>query len=155
MISVTSPVGAALMTLTVSGKVSGREYAQICDLLGQALTQNESVSLLCALESFRGIGLSVMWRAAVIASQNAIKLRRVAVVGDPARYRFARVLVRGFHAETRYFSPTHRAQATRWLSASNPAETDSGSGFAGDAGYRQAKSERDRRRPKLQKRNRP
>ena len=145
-------MGAKLMTLTFSGKVSGKEYTEMCKLLQEALNRNEAVDLLCELEGFRGIGLSVMWRAARVSAANSIKLRRVAVVGESAGYKWARVLVRGFHAETRYFARPHRTQCVRWVNASNPVRTDAGASFAGDAGYRQASIRRDQRRAKSQKR---
>ena len=152
MISVTSAMGAKLMTLTLSGKVSGKEYTEICKVLEKALSRNQTVDFLCELEGFRGIGLSVMWRAARVSSANSIKLRRVAVVGQSAGYKWARILVRGFHAETRYFDPGNRTHAVRWLNASNPVRTDAGTSLAGDAGYRQASIRRDQRRSKSQKR---
>lgn len=136
MYSMTTARDANPITFTLSGKVSGREYVQMCGLLREALEKNRSVSLLCELNDFRGIGLMALWRAARVATENAINLRRVAVVGDRSGYKWARALVRSFHAETRYFQQTHRSQAVRWLSASSPVAHESRGGLFGDASYR-------------------
>lgn len=154
MYSVTSAMGAKLMTLTLSGKVSGREYTEIRRLLRQALENHQTVDLLCELDGFRGIGIAAMWRAARVATENDTNLRRVAVVGERERYKWARALVRAFHAETRYFQPTHRAQALRWLTATNPRVAASSGGLLGDASYRNVIIQRDEKRNKTTKRKR-
>jgi SpoIIAA-like len=136
MFSVTSAFGANLMILTLSGKVSGKEFSEICQLLRVALEKNKAVDLFCELEGFRGIGLTAMWRSALVATEKAIKLRRVAVVGERSRYKWARVLVRGFHAETRYFDPGHRTRALRWLEKGPAYEQPREHKLTGDAGYR-------------------
>lgn len=144
MYSVTSAIGASLMTVRLSKKVSGREYSEICKHLRLALERNEKVDLLCELEDFRGIGLLAMWRSALVVSEKAIILRRVAVVGDRPGYKWARLLVRSFHAETRYFDPAHRTRARRWLEKGPTYEQPRQHKLAGDASYR---IQRDRRSP--------
>ena len=136
MYLVKSAIGANLMILTFSGKVLGKEYSEICQLLRVALEKNKAVDLFCELENFRGIALTVMWRGALVATDKTIKLRRVAVVGGKHGYKWARVLVRGFHAETRYFDPGHRTRALRWLEKGPAYEQPREHKLAGDAGYR-------------------
>lgn len=137
MYAVTWEATPGLMTMKLSGKVSGKEYAEICKAIRGAVEKNPPVDLLCELDGFRGIGLTAMWRAALTATENSTNLRRVAVVGEPTRYKWARVLVRGFHAETRYFDQAHRTRAIRWLekAARHGASSPAG-GFIGDASYR-------------------
>lgn len=147
MYSVTPDTPGRLVRLTISGRVSGREYEEICSLLSEAIGTRRVVDLLCELdESFRGITLPVLWRAARVAVANETNLRRVAVIGGKKSYKWARALVRGFHAETRYFEQTHRSQAMRWLSASNPARSESEGGLFGDASYRTAAFRHDRKK---------
>ena len=131
-----------LLEIKLSGKVSGREYRGICALLHEAILKQRRVDLFCELdESFRGITLPVMWRAALTATEGLIKLRRVAVVGERRGYKWARVIVRAFHAETRYFDRAHRTRALRWLEKGclgvDPTEKKK---LFGDAGYRNPQS---------------
>lgn len=127
-----------LVRLRMSGRVSRHDYKEICALLSRSLEKQRTVDLLCELDaSFTRPSLLVLWEGAQVASASLIKLRRVAVVGEPRSYKWARVLVRGFHAETRYFDPAHRTRAVRWLQKGptypdpNPQHT-----LAGDADYR-------------------
>lgn len=104
------------MEIKLSARLSGREFSEICELLEEAIRKRTKVDLFCELdESFRGISLSVLCRAAVTSSEGIIKLRRVAVVGEKRSYKWARIVVRAFHGETRYFEPAHRTLALRWL----------------------------------------
>ena len=126
------------MEIKLSGRVSGPEYQEICELLSEAIQKRPKVDLFCELdESFRGITVPVMWRAALTATEGLIKLRRVAVVGERKSYKWARVMVRAFHAETRYFDRAHRTRALRWLEKGT-LNVDLGPErkLAGDAGYR-------------------
>jgi hypothetical protein len=138
MFSQTKRTNEGLVEITLSGRVSGREYREICELLIEATQKRTKVDLFCELEeSFRGITLPVLWRAAVVGPEGIIKLRRVAVVGARKAYKWARVMVRAFHAETRYFDRAHRTRAFRWLEKATlnvdpvPERT-----LLGDAGYR-------------------
>jgi hypothetical protein len=135
--------------IKLSGRVSGREYQEICDLLSEAIQKRPKVDLFCELdESFRGISLPVLWRAAVAASEGTIKLRRVAVVGARKSYKWARVMLRAFHAETRYFDRAHRTRAFRWLEKAT-VNVDPGPErtLLGDAGYRIERPAPPRSRP--------
>lgn len=126
-----------MVRLRVSGKVSRHDYKEICALLSSALQRERTLDLLCELDaSFSRPSLLVLWEGAQVASANEIKLRRVAVVGEPRSYKWARVLVRGFHAETRYFDPGHRTRALRWLEKGPTYEQPQEHKLAGDAGYR-------------------
>lgn len=128
-----------LIRLRVWAKVSRREYQEICSLLSAALEKQGTVDLLCEMDdaSFTRPSFLVLWEGARVASANLIKLRRVAVVAEPSSYKWARVLVRGFHAETRYYEPARRTRALRWLEKPFlPNESKSRNRLAGDAGYR-------------------
>ena len=152
MYSVTAESTDRLVQLRLSGKVSGKEYAAICALLHDTLARNQNLDLLCELDGVRGIGLTAIWRAARIATQNETNLRRVAVVGDRQHYKWARVLVRGFHAETRYFPPAQRMQATRWLrQTATHATSASNAGLFGDASYRPATVKQPKQKKKQRK----
>lgn len=127
-----------VVRLRISGKVTERDYKQICRLLRQRLEQTRTVDLLCELdESFTRVSLPVLWQSALVASSKEIQLQRIAVIGVRAGYKWARALVRSFHAETRYFDPAHRTRALRWLEK-GPAYPDAQrpQKFAGDANYR-------------------
>lgn len=127
-----------LVEIKLSDRISGREYKEICALLNKATQQQRCVDLVCELdEAFRGITLPVMWRAALTATEGLIKLRRIAVVGERKGYKWARVIVRGFHAETRYFDHAHHTRALRWLEkGSLDSDPPMKQTLAGDAGYR-------------------
>lgn len=127
-----------VVEIKLSGRVSGRDYREICALLTEAINKRARLDLFCELdESFRGISLPVLWRAAFVASEGVIKLRRVAVVGERKGYKWARVMVRAFHGETRYFDRAHRTRALRWLEKGTvAAEVDQKQKLAGAAGYR-------------------
>ena len=128
-----------LIRLRVWAKVSKREYQEICALLSAALEKQGAVDLLCEMDgtSFTRPSFLVLWEGARVASANLIKLRRVAVVAERRSYKWARVLVRGFHAETRYYDPAHRTRALRWLEKTfRSNESQSQNKLAGDAGYR-------------------
>ena len=138
MFSQTKRADERLLEIKLSGRISGFEYGEICELLKAAIQKRRRVDLFCELdESFRGITLPVMCRAALTAAEGLLKLRRIAVVGERKGYKWARVMVRAFHAETRYFDRAHRTRAHRWLEKGTSA-VDAGIeyGFAGDAGYR-------------------
>ena len=138
MLSQISKAETNPVAINVSGRVSGREYREFCELLNEALQKRPKVDLFCELdESFRGISLPVLWRAALASSEGVIKLRRIAVVGERKSYKWARVMVRAFHAETRYFDRAHRTRALRWLEkGSVNLASDADHKLAGDAGYR-------------------
>jgi hypothetical protein len=138
MFSQTKRIDERVVEIKLSGRVSGREYHEICELLSEAVQKRARVDLFCELdESFRGISLPVLWRAAVASSERLIKLRRIAVVGARKSYKWARVMVRAFHAETRYFDRAHRTRAFRWLEKGTVnVESGSENALAGDADYR-------------------
>lgn len=127
-----------VVQLTLLRKVSAREYAEICSRLQEAIQTWNFVDLLCELDaSFRGITWPVLWKAAQVASGNEVNLRRVAVVGDSKHYKWARVIVRGFHAETQYFPTVHRTRARTWLEkGAGDFAPNAEQKLAGDAGYR-------------------
>ena len=114
---VLTPISSGrVVKLTLFRKVSAREYAEICSRLQEAIQTWHFVDLFYELDaSFQGITWPVLWKAARVASANTINLRRVAVVGDSKGYKWARVVVRGFHAETEYFAPVHRTRARTWV----------------------------------------
>ena len=127
-----------LVRLQISRKVTAREYKEICALISDKIAKQGAVDLLCELDpSFRRVSIGVVWKGAFVAVENAIKLRHVAVVGERRAYKWARVLVRGFHADTRYFDNGQRTRATRWLEK-GPWSMDQQHPhkFAGDASYR-------------------
>ena len=136
---VLTPISSGrVVKLTLFRKVSAREYAEICSRLQAAIQTWHFVDLFCELDaSFQGITWPVLWKAARVASGNEINLRRIAVVGDSKGYKWARVIVRGFHAETHYFAPVHRTRARTWIEsgagdfAAKPAQK-----LTGGAGYR-------------------
>jgi predicted N-acetyltransferase YhbS len=137
MYSLTQAPSDNIVRLKFSGKISGKEYREICVSLRRALDQNQNISLLCELDDFRGVGPVALWRAALVATENRTNFRRVAVVGERSSYKWARALVRGFHAETRYFDQAHRTRAIGWLvKPTEHGATASGIGILGDAAYR-------------------
>ena len=145
MFSQTRKIDEGRVEIKLSGRVSGREYHEICELLSEAIKKRPRIDLFCELdESFRGISLPVLWRAAVTSSEGVIKLRRVAVLGQRKSHKWARVMVRAFHAETRYFDPAHRTRALRWLEKGPVYEHARGHTLAGDASYRSAHRPRSR-----------
>ena len=138
MFSQTKRADESPLEIKLSGRISGLEYGEICKLLKAAIQKRGRVDLFCELdESFRGITLPVMWRAALTATERLLKLRRIAIVGERKGYKWARVMMRAFHAETRYFDRAHRTRAHRWLEKGTSA-ADAGveHGITGDAGYR-------------------
>ena len=138
MYSPVSDSDARLIHLRMWGKVSRSEYKEICALLSRAIEKQGTVDLLCEMDdaSFSRPSLLVLWEGALVASSKSIILRRVAVVGERRSYKWARVLVRGFHAETRYFDPGHRTRALRWLEKGPAYEQPREHTLAGDASYR-------------------
>ena len=146
MYSLKTETTGNLVELQLSGKVSGNEYKQICASLTERLERQPNFNLLCELDDFQGIKFGALWRAALVATDNRINLRRIAVVGAREGYKWARALVRGFHAETLYFDRSQRLQAMRWL-GSRQASVPQRGGLLGDASYR-VKIHRDRRRPR-------
>ena len=142
MFSHTKRADERLVEIKLSGQISGREYREICELLSESIDKRGRVDLFCELdESFRGITLPVMWRAALTATEGLLKLQRIAVVGERKRYKWSRVIVRAFHAETRYFDRAHRTRALRWLEKrSLDSDLRAKQKFAGDAGYRNQRS---------------
>ncbi|HZS17848.1 MAG TPA: STAS/SEC14 domain-containing protein [Candidatus Udaeobacter sp.] len=127
-----------LVRLQISKKVTAREYEGICTLISERIKKRGAVDLLCELDpSFRRVSVGVFWKGAFLAAENAIKLRHVAVVGERRAYKWARVLVRGFHADTRYFEIGQRTRAVRWLDkgpwSTHKQHPDK---FTGDASYR-------------------
>ena len=129
---------SSLIRLQISGKVSAREYKEICALISQRIAKQGVVDLLCQLHpSFRRVSVGAFWKSAFVAAENAIRLRHIAVVGERQAYKWARVLVRGFHADTRYFDIGQRTRAARWLEK-GPWSTDKQHPhkLAGDASYR-------------------
>lgn len=152
MYSVTPESSNNLVHLRLSGKISGKEYGEICAVLRDALVRKRPMDLLCELDDFRGIRLTAIWRAARMATQNETNLRSVAVVGDRQRYKWARVLVRGFHAETRYFDRAHRTRALRWLAQADRRGTSAPDGrLLGDANYRGIQVQRQKRKTSRQR----
>ena len=115
MFSVTDETLKHFVALKISGKLSTREYANICTVLQEAARQHEHVDLLWQFEDFRGWNLFVLWKAAIVATRDEINLRRVAVVGERKWHSWTRPLVRGFHGDTRYFEPRQRLPALRWV----------------------------------------
>jgi hypothetical protein len=115
MYSVTQKTANGLVALNISGKMSAREYMEICSLLREAVEQHEHVDLLWELDGFYGWNLFVLWKAANVATASSIDLRRVAVVGERHWHSRTRPLVRAFHGETRYFELSQRTPALRWL----------------------------------------
>lgn len=138
MFSQTARADDRVVEIKLSGRVSGRDYREICALLTEAISKRARVDLFCELdESFRGISLPVLWRAAFVASEGVIKLRRIAVVGERKGYKWARVIVHAFHGETRYFDRAHRTRALRWLEKESIArEGDRKQKLTGAASYR-------------------
>lgn len=139
-----------VIQLTLLRKVSAREYDEICSHLQEAIKTWNFVDLLCELDaSFRGITWPVLWKGAWVASANETNLRRVAVVGESKGYKWARVIVRGFHADTQYFAPVHRSRARAWLEkGAGSSASDSDQKLAGDASYRIERTARPRSRTK-------
>src|SRR5581483_4725367 len=127
-----------LVRLQISRKVTAREYKEICALISDKIAKQGAVDLLCELDpSFRRVSVGVVWKGAFVAAENAIKLRHVAVVGERRAYKSARVLVRGFHADTRYFDIGQRTRAARWLEKGPwSTEQQHPHKFAGNASYR-------------------
>lgn len=142
MFSHSKTANGRVVEIKLSGRISGHEYGEVCALLEDAILKHKAVSLLCELDqSFRGITLPVMWRTALTAAEGLIKLRRVAVVGERKGYKWARVMVRAFHGDTRYFERAHCTRALHWLEhASVSADLPAKEKFAGDAGYRNQRS---------------
>ena len=129
---------SSLIRLQISGKVSAHEYKQICALIRQRIAKQGVVDLLCELDpSFRRVSVGAFWKSALVAAENAIRLRHIAVVGEWRAFKWARVLVRSFHADTRYFDIGQRTRAAYWLEKGpwSTARKDSHKRF-GDASYR-------------------
>lgn len=120
MYSLERETAEGVIALKISGRLSKREYVGICALLREAIGRHEHVDLLWELVDFRGWKLFAFWEAAKVATAGEINLRRVAVVGDKQWHSWTRPLVRGFHADTRYFAGTERAPALRWLLYGGP-----------------------------------
>ena len=136
---VLTPISSGrVVKLTLFRKISAREYAEICSRLQEAIQTWHFVDLFCELDaSFQGITWPVLWKAARVASANAINLRRVAVVGDSKGYKWARVIVRSFHADTQYFAQVHCTRARAWLErGAGDFAPHTDQKLAGDAGYR-------------------
>ena len=120
MYSLDRETAEGLVILKISGALSKREYADICILLREATGRHEQVDLMWELVDFRGWKLFTLWEAVKVATAGEINLRRVAVVGEWAWHSRTRALVRGFHAETRFFVTAERALAVRWLLYGRP-----------------------------------
>jgi len=120
MYSLARETAEGVVVLKISGKLSKRDYLGICTLLREATSRHDHVDLLWELVNFRGWKIFAFWEAAKLAVAGAINLRRVAVVGDKSWHSRTRPLVRGFHADTRYFAETERAAALRWLLYGGP-----------------------------------
>lgn len=154
MYTLSAKSSGRVVQLTLLRKLSAREYAEICSRLRETIQTWNFVDLLCEIDApFRGTW-PVLWKAALVASGNEVNLRRVAVVGDSKHYKWARVIVRGFHAETQYFPTVHRTRARTWLEkGAADFAPKSEQKLAGDAGYRvkqgdpprHGRKERDRR----------
>lgn len=123
MYSLQRETAEGVVVLKISGKLSKRDYLGICTLLREALSRHDHVDLMWELAHFRGWKIFAFWEAAKVAVAGQINLRRVAVVGDENWHSRTRPLVRGFHADTRYFAVTERAAALRWLLYGAPTKT--------------------------------
>ncbi|WP_198666152.1 STAS/SEC14 domain-containing protein [Tropicimonas sp. IMCC34043] len=133
MIEVTSPIGADLLEIAISGEVSDADYKQVLiPAIDAALEQHDRIRLLGRIDpSFSGYSLRAMADDAVMGLRHWRGFDRIAVVGDAS---WITAAVSGLSilmpCPVKVFPLSEQDAAKRWLQESLGAihQTDLGGG---------------------------
>jgi hypothetical protein len=118
MIEENQHADASVLSLTVSGKLSGDDLDNLTSTLQEYTSEYSDPHLLMILEDFHGWeSAGALWKDLKMDAEYIGYFDRIAVVGDKEWEKWGTQLLNPITREDlRYFDKTHFKQALNWIS---------------------------------------
>ncbi len=111
-----------LISAQVSGKLTGDDYKKLNPLIDEKIRENGKINMLFDFQNFDKISMGSVWQELKFDSKHSDDINKIAIVGDYQSQDNLESLKDSMTSgETRYFEPSQREEAQRWISDGSSA----------------------------------